>query len=288
MSFCEQAAGKFLKILDSVPEKFSFRMHGSFRYPVYPDWKSNLQNYADLHILYVRAGEGTYHMHNGTDIPLTRGTLVFISHGVEHHASVNAENPLQIAGLRFGLYDSTGLPSTQKLADSFYYFIHPGNPQFYNELTGRLHQLYHKKKDAVTQKVCAALLYQILFEMYATLTCGPTDKSHDLRIKEVRQRIENHPYKKICIPDLAKAAGISTRYLQKRFKEDYGLTPKEYHLQVQMNLALTLLELENLSVTEVAERLGYADLFTFSKQFKKHFGYPPIHAKAQFRKPRGL
>ncbi|MGC6176874.1 AraC family transcriptional regulator [Lacrimispora sp. 38-1] len=279
MSFCELVKEGFWRLIKNASKEFEFKMHGSFRYSVYPGWKSTLQNYNDLHILYVRGGEGCYHMHDGTDIQLTRGTLVFISHGVEHHASVNIQNPLQIVGLRFGIYDCNGLNVTKELTDSFYYYMYPKNLMYYDELFRKLHQLYNKEEGAVTEKISSSYLYQLLYDFYEILDRYSDKKSTDSRIEKVRHIIEDHPFEKISIPMVANEIGISTRYLQKKFKENYSLSPKEYHLKQQMDLALILLGQENLPVTEVAERLGYSDMFSFSKQFKKHFGYPPLQAK---------
>ena len=50
----------------------------------------------------------------------------------------------------------------------------------------------------------------------------------------------------------------------------------------QANDAVELLSDKSLSITEIAERLGYADLSTFSQAFKRWHGVSP----AAFR--RGL
>lgn len=183
--------------------------------------------------------------------------------------------PLRIAGLRFRLCDESGTDVTGSALSPFYSFFRSRNFQHYHDLTWKIHRLYYKKKDAVSLSICNALLYELIFDFYEVAVGGGAGEFPGTRMEKVKRLIEEHPFEKLSIADVAREAGISTRYLQKRFKENYRFTPKEYHLQIQMNMAFTMLEQESLPVSAVAERLGYADAFTFSKQFKKHFGYSP-------------
>ena len=275
MSLSEHASEELHQILKLVSETYELKFNSIVRIPVYSDWKASLQNNKDLHILFVWGGEGAYHMHDGTVIPLMPGTLVFISYGVEHHAYIEPGKCLRIAGLRFRLCDESGADVTNRLIVPFYSYFHSENLQHYNDLTWKIHQLYYKNKDSVSQTMCAALLYELIYEFYESVSGGIVKDSPGTRMEKVKRMIEEHPFEKLSISEMAKEAGISTRYLQKRFKENYRFTPKEYHLQIQMNMALTMLEQESRSVSAVAERLGYSDAFTFSKQFKKYFGYSP-------------
>ena len=60
----------------------------------------------------------------------------------------------------------------------------------------------------------------------------------------------------------------------RNFKEVTGKTPHQYHIQQRIKLAKAFLN-ENLPVKEVAQKCGYPDIFSFSKQFKMMEGYPP-------------
>ena len=54
-----------------------------------------------------------------------------------------------------------------------------------------------------------------------------------------------------------------------------GITPVNYITQVKMKKALEYLYEQNYSVKEVAALVGYTDIYTFSKAFKKIYGIPP-------------
>jgi len=81
------------------------------------------------------------------------------------------------------------------------------------------------------------------------------------------------------IHDLAAETGLAPRYLSSLFKRYTGLSLKEYRTRLRMERARTLLSETRLSVTEVAGAVGYAELYSFSRQFKLYYGIPPSEAR---------
>ncbi len=73
---------------------------------------------------------------------------------------------------------------------------------------------------------------------------------------------------------LQKELAYSREHVTRSFAATYHTTPKQYvHLR-RMNAALEGL-LRGDSVKQVADRVGYASSYSFSKAFKKHFGLSP-------------
>lgn len=77
--------------------------------------------------------------------------------------------------------------------------------------------------------------------------------------------------------NLAKAAALSRSTFFDRFRREVGVAPMEYLLGWRMALAKDLLRRERLSVTQVAERVGYSSASTFSVAFSRHAGTPPAY-----------
>lgn len=73
---------------------------------------------------------------------------------------------------------------------------------------------------------------------------------------------------------LAKLINLSERTLKRRLQEE-GTTFRALVADGRSGMALELIERGNLNLTEVAERLGYADLSSFSQAFKRWFGRSP-------------
>lgn len=77
------------------------------------------------------------------------------------------------------------------------------------------------------------------------------------------------------IPQLAQEAGMSRSAFFARFARTVGLRPVEYLLAWRMAVAKSLLRGGNLSLDEVARRIGYGSASTFSTAFSRHVGMPP-------------
>ncbi len=66
-----------------------------------------------------------------------------------------------------------------------------------------------------------------------------------------------------------------------RFKDLVEETPMQYVTRWRMNVALTWLREGDLSLTELAERLGYQSEAAFSRAFKRAIGISPGAARRQ-------
>jgi len=74
---------------------------------------------------------------------------------------------------------------------------------------------------------------------------------------------------------LARKAALSRSAFFDRFTRAVGMPPMEYLLAWRMAVAKDLLRRNDLSVGEVAERVGYGSASTFSTAFSRRVGRPP-------------
>lgn len=77
---------------------------------------------------------------------------------------------------------------------------------------------------------------------------------------------------------LAEKCHISKVYLHKLFVKKLGVTPFKYITNVRMERANILLK-DRKPVGQVALEVGYNDIYTFSRAYKKHYGISPDKAK---------
>lgn len=77
------------------------------------------------------------------------------------------------------------------------------------------------------------------------------------------------------LDSLARRTNLSVSHFSALFRRHFGTPPMEYIIALRMNQALYLLRNRNLSIGEIAQRVGYPDLYYFSKLFKKRLGLPP-------------
>lgn len=79
----------------------------------------------------------------------------------------------------------------------------------------------------------------------------------------------------ITIGHVAEEVHVSRAYLRNLFAEYEKKSPKQYLSELRMYHAGQLLLKSELSVTEIAETIGYTDLFQFIKAFKKFYNISP-------------
>ncbi|SDZ42578.1 two-component system, sensor histidine kinase YesM [Evansella caseinilytica] len=79
----------------------------------------------------------------------------------------------------------------------------------------------------------------------------------------------------VSLKQASKAVHLNASYLSQLFKERTGKNFNEYVTEQRMNEAEQLLKRTSLRISEIAGRLGYADLAYFTNAFKKFFGVTP-------------
>ena len=74
---------------------------------------------------------------------------------------------------------------------------------------------------------------------------------------------------------MAEASNVSPTYLSKLFKNEMQVGFNDYLTQVRLEESEKLLAETNLSVREIAAKVGYLDEKYYSKLFKKSTGIKP-------------
>jgi len=99
------------------------------------------------------------------------------------------------------------------------------------------------------------------------------------RVYRARQIITDNWNKAINLSSIASLVYMSPYHFNRTFSNIFQIPPMEYHLNVRLDKAKDLLATGKYSVADVAELVGYNDIFAFSKAYKKHFGYSPSLTK---------
>lgn len=86
----------------------------------------------------------------------------------------------------------------------------------------------------------------------------------------------------VSLAALATASGLARRTLLRRFASATGMTPIEYCRRVRIARARELLEGGELSQKEIAQSLGYGDVASFARAFRKAAGSAPGDYRKKF------
>lgn len=113
--------------------------------------------------------------------------------------------------------------------------------------------------------------YEALSEDQAVVEEGSTG----YLAKQALQYIKEHYYEKIELKSIADHLMISTWYVCKIFKQEFGSNFVDLLNEVRIQEAKNLLAHSNLKVYEICEEVGYTDTSYFTKIFKKYANATP-------------
>lgn len=95
------------------------------------------------------------------------------------------------------------------------------------------------------------------------------------RLFDAKQLLLDNLGTPLTIKELSKKVAMNECYLKKGFKDLFGSTIFEFYQKERMSHAKYLLYEKGLTVTEVADLLGYSSISHFSTAFKKFTGLRP-------------
>lgn len=87
--------------------------------------------------------------------------------------------------------------------------------------------------------------------------------------------IHTHYAEPITRDEIAAAIGISPDYLSDCFRQEMGITPSTYLRRYRIRQACELLRNTTLSITQIAQNVGFADSSHFTHTFQREMGMTP-------------
>ena len=99
------------------------------------------------------------------------------------------------------------------------------------------------------------------------------------KIKKIIEENYNHHFLGLCY--IYEHVGVSTSYVSKVFKEEYGIGVVEYMNELRIEAAKKLMEKEGITIKEVAEQVGFTSDIHFIRIFKKYENITPGVYKRQ-------
>ena len=87
----------------------------------------------------------------------------------------------------------------------------------------------------------------------------------------------------LALDDIARRVATSRRQLQRAYAEVGDTTFREHLTGVRMERAGEMLRQGNLTIREVAHRVGYRQPAQFAKAFRRHHGLAPSAFRSRAR-----
>jgi len=103
------------------------------------------------------------------------------------------------------------------------------------------------------------------------------------RVANLKKVINLHQYQNLSIEKLASLCGLSISSFKREFQDTYNSSPGNYLNMKKIEKAKELLQIGNLSVSEISYEVGFNDPYYFTRIFKKKEGVPPSTYRKQIR-----
>lgn len=106
-------------------------------------------------------------------------------------------------------------------------------------------------------------------------------RSHeDLWVAESQQMLGEQRWSP---QDVARRVGLSYESFRKRFADKLGVSPGQYQKRRRIEYACAAIYQDNRSLKELADELGFCDVFHFSKTFRQVMGEAPSDFRRRVR-----
>lgn len=106
----------------------------------------------------------------------------------------------------------------------------------------------------------------------------------DENIQRALNYISENLDKNLSIQNISKSINISKSVLYRHFHRFFNCTVSQYINKKRIEKSVDLLTKSNLSIEEIAQKVGFASGSYFSKMFKKEKGLSPLKYKSKIKR----
>ncbi len=233
------------------------------------------EKYNRLAMVYVLRGRGRYSDSHNINHVLQAGDVFFRFPDRLHSSSIDPDSQwlecfVSVRSEWYHLLKSIGLTPSDKIC------FHLGERAELPQLVFRFMQQLEESDTPLINSNVEFEIFSLIRHILTEEIFLPINQSpHRDQLEIARSLIRQH----VTAPDklevILKDIGISYPRLRNLFSQTYGISLGNYRIQVRIEQACALLETSSKSIQEIANLLGYADAFTFSKQFKQRIGVAP-------------
>lgn len=231
------------------------------------DWHSVPHTHNHMELFFIVGGKGQFLIEDQLH-PVDVNNLVIINPNVVHtEVSLNAQ-PLE--------YIVLGIEGIQ-LADSdqsdgqFNILDHYESVEISGCLRNILREM--EQKNTGYEDVCQAymeiLIIRLMRSMALAVPAEAQTVSANRQCAAVRRYIDLHFKEALTLEQLAEEGHMNKFYLSHAFKQEYGISPINYMISKRVEESKYLLAETDLSMSQIAQLLGFSSLSYFSQVFRR-------------------
>ena len=244
----------------------------------------------ELELFYVYSGEGQYVV-DSCVYQVQQGDMVICNAGVLHGEDPKLGRRMRSYSIALTDVRVDGLPDNDLTAADSMSVVHCGA---LSEQIGEMMRLIYLLQNGgetlggVCQHTALALLclVQELLKSRERHKGEKANAAAGLTARRVQKYLDAHYQEPMTLQSIGEAMGVSEYHAAHVFRSEIGTSPMQYVMKRRMGEAQTLLMDTNLSIAEIADRLGYGNPWNFSTAFRKCVGMPPSQYRQTFHEMR--
>ena len=243
------------------------------------DWHSVPHTHNHMELFFIVGGKGQFLIDDQL-YPVDVNTLVMINPNVTHtEVSLNAQ-PLEYIVLGI---DGIELATSNTSNGQFSILNHYESMEISSCLRNILREM--EQKNPGYEDVCQAYMEILIIRLMRTTTLAmpaePQTVSTNRQCAAVRRYIDLHFKESLTLEQLAEEGHMNKFYLSHAFKKEYGLSPINYMISKRIDESKYLLAETDLSMSQIAQLLGFSSLSCFSQVFHRTQGTSPKEYRQQ-------
>lgn len=242
-------------------------------------------------ISYIVSGEGWFGT-DGAEIRVGEGDIYINSKGHVHSIRADNNSPLRYFYMAFEFNEDARDEVFGPVKNLFSNIVNPlvkDKNDIMDPFTKVMNELYSKTEfsnimiENFTKMII--ILTHRSFRQNEKLIHLPikTDNTIGHTIYSVIRYIDKNIYSIHDVKSISKNLGYSYSYLSHLFRDKMGMTLQSYINYVKIEKAIELMKTDRLSITQVAMKLNYEAVQSFSKSFKKTMGSSPMEYQRKLR-----
>lgn len=162
--------------------------------------------------------------------------------------------------------------------------------RIFHDEDGRVGQLLYgmveeyRKKQLGSTEIFRCRLTEILILTLRMLVQPQKNRAEGTVAAELIRYVDASYREKLTLQDFCDRQHYSLAYVSRRFKQETGMTFREYVQKVRIEKCCALLSGSDLSVSEAAAAVGYEDMQFFREVFRKYLHMTPKEYRAVMAK----
>ena len=245
------------------------------------DWHSVPHTHNHTELFYIVGGKGQFLIED-EGFPVNANNLVIINPNVIHtEDSLNAQ-PLEYIVLGI---DGIELATSENSNGRFCILDHFESAEISGCLRNILREM--EQKSTGYEDVCQAFMEILVIRLMRNTTLSvssqPQTTANNRQCAAVRRYIEMHFKEPLTLEQLAEEAHMNKYYLSHAFKREYGVSPINYMISRRIEESKYLLAETDLSLSQIAQLLGFSSLSYFSQVFRRTQETSPMEYRQSTR-----